>query len=143
MTTERRKFARFQRSAATSAEAILWDRLRARRFLGLKFRRQVPLLSYTVDLLCVDLKLIIEIDGTQHALHHVYDFERTKHIESQGYRVIRFSNEQVLNDLQAVLDAISAEMQVLHHLPPHQNTPSPLPLSHTGEGFQESSNTCL
>jgi very-short-patch-repair endonuclease len=129
MTSEKRQFARRQRRMPTAVEDTLWQALRNRKLLGLKFRRQVPLLGYTVDLMCFDLKLVIEIDGADHALRREYDLERTRGIESQGYRVVRFPNGQVLEDLQGVLDAVEAIARELHHFP------SPLPLSQTGEGF--------
>ena len=65
MTTEPRQFARNLRKAPTSAEDALWQALRDRRFQGLKFKRQVPLLGYTVDFLCFERKLIVEVDGAR------------------------------------------------------------------------------
>jgi very-short-patch-repair endonuclease len=124
MTTQQRQFARDLRQAPTSAEDRLWQQLRGRKFNGLKFRRQVPLLSYTVDFLCSDLKLIIELDGAGHAKRREYDAVRTQEIETQGFCVIRFSNDQVLNDLQAVLDVIGGFERTARHAP---SPPAPLP----------------
>jgi very-short-patch-repair endonuclease len=102
MTTEQRHFARRLRSRQTKPEDILWDILRNRRLDGLKFRRQVPLLIYTVDFLCLESRLIIELDGRQHGWEKAYDEARSREIEALGFTINRFSNEQVLNDLDFV-----------------------------------------
>lgn len=85
---------------------MLWSLLRNRQLDGLKFRRQVPLLSYTVDFICIDRKLVIEVDGRQHRWEADYDAARTGEIERHGFKVIRFSNAEVLNDRDAVVAAI-------------------------------------
>jgi very-short-patch-repair endonuclease len=130
MTTEQRTFARHLRKTNTTAEDLLWQHLRNRKFRDLKFRRQVPMLSYTVDFLCVDAKLIIELDGKGHADRPLYDAERTHEIESQGYRVVRFSNELVLNDLDAVFSAVSSAVDTSRHSP---SPPAPLPFGRGGK----------
>ncbi|MEE1657078.1 endonuclease domain-containing protein [Microvirga sp. CF3062] len=129
MTREPRQFARNLRKTLTSAEDVLWQALRGRRFHRLKFRRQVPFLNYTVDFLCVERKLIVEIDGKQHEWYAEYDSRRTKEIEHHGFKVIRFTNYDVMNDLESVLLRI-AEAAV----PPAASLPHPWPLSHSGEG---------
>jgi very-short-patch-repair endonuclease len=97
------------RTSQTEAEAKLWSRLRAGRFNGLKFRRQVPFSAdYVADFVCPAAKLIIEVDGSQHVDQLAYDALRTRFFEGQGYRVIRFWNNQVLGDLDAVLRAVMA-----------------------------------
>jgi very-short-patch-repair endonuclease len=106
MVTERHDFARHLRRHATRAEDTLWQALRNRRLGGAKFRRQVPLGAFVVDLLCAEARLIIEIDGVQHDWFDVYDARRTRHLEAMGYRVIRFSNAQVLDDLEGTLQSI-------------------------------------
>ncbi|HEV7256673.1 MAG TPA: DUF559 domain-containing protein [Bosea sp. (in: a-proteobacteria)] len=106
MTSERRQFARQLRQRATEPEDVLWSLLRNRQLDGLKFRRQVPLLSYTVDFICIDRKLVIEVDGRQHRWEADYDAARTGEIERHGFKVIRFSNAEVLNDRDAVVAAI-------------------------------------
>jgi very-short-patch-repair endonuclease len=106
MATERQDFARKLRRHSTKPEDILWDLLRAGRLDGLKFRRQVPLLAYTVDFLCFQRKLIIELDGRQHDGEREYDAARTQEIERHGFVVIRFRNDLVLNDRDAVIAAI-------------------------------------
>ncbi|MDX3809556.1 endonuclease domain-containing protein [Bosea thiooxidans] len=106
MTTEQRQFARKLRQQSTKPEDILWSLLRNRQLDGLKFRRQVPLLGYTVDFICIDRKLIIEIDGRQHCWEAGYDAARTREIEGHGFRVIRFGNTDLLWDRDAVIAAI-------------------------------------
>ncbi len=106
MTTEQRRFARQLRRQSTKPEDVLWSLLRANRLDGLKSRRQVPLLSYTVDFLCVDRKLVIELDGRQHDGEREYDAARTQEIERHGFVLIRFTNDLVLNDRDAVIAGI-------------------------------------
>jgi very-short-patch-repair endonuclease len=106
MATERQNFARKLRRQSTTPEDILWNLLRAHRLDGLKFQRQAPLLGYTVDFLCFQRKLVIEFDGAQHDVERDYDATRKQEIERHGFMVIRFRNEMVLNDRDAVLAAI-------------------------------------
>ncbi|CAN7557223.1 DUF559 domain-containing protein [Bosea sp. LjRoot90] len=108
MADEHRQFARRLRRQATEPEDILWELLRSRRLDGMKFRRQEPLLGYTVDFLCLERKLVIEIDGRQHGWEHGYDAARTDEIERHGFMLIRFRNEEVLNDRDAVIARIRA-----------------------------------
>ena len=103
MTTER---ARALRSNPTEAERTLWKRLRMRQLDGHKFRRQQPLGRYIVDFVCVERKLVIELDGGQHAEQVQSDVERTAWLEAQGFRVLRFWNYDVLNGPEAVTEAI-------------------------------------
>ncbi|MEL7038411.1 MAG: endonuclease domain-containing protein [Cyanobacteria bacterium J06592_8] len=98
--------ARFLRKNLTPAEAKLWSALRSRQLAGLKFRRQHPVGQFIVDFYCPSCKLIIEVDGDIHIQQQAYDEARTNHIQSFGYRVLRFTNEEVLCDLQTVLDHI-------------------------------------
>jgi very-short-patch-repair endonuclease len=100
--------ARALRRAMTEAELRVWYYLRAGRLGGLKFRRQVPLGDYVVDFICPSASLIIELDGGQHADRVAQDEERTRWLERQGYRVIRFWNSDVRENLQAVLQHIEA-----------------------------------
>ena len=117
MTTEQRRFARRLRAQSTDPEDIVWELLRNRRLAGLKFRRQVPLLGYTVDFLCVERKLIVEIDGRQHGSERDYDAVRTQEIERHGFAVLRFSNAQVLDDRDAVVAAIRLAARNLNREP--------------------------
>jgi very-short-patch-repair endonuclease len=106
MTGEQRRFARTLRQQATSAEDCLWTVLRGRRFHGLKFKRQVPCLLYTVDFMCLDRKLIVELDGRQHEWHRDYDAKRTEEIERLRFHLLRFTNDEILSDLDTVLHRI-------------------------------------
>ena len=90
----------------TPAEKRLWAAIRGRRLDGLKFRRQHALGSYIVDFICSEKRLIIEVDGDVHDEQIDYDADRTEQLEQYGYRVIRFRNVEVLNDLGTVLATI-------------------------------------
>ena len=103
--------ARHLRKQSTDAEKILWRHIRSRQLAGYKFRRQAPIGKYIVDFLCYEQKLVIEIDGGQHQLRSKSDSERTNWLEAQGFRVVRFWNNQVLAETEAVLEAILREMQ--------------------------------
>ena len=102
------KLAKELRSNMTNEESKLWYHLRAKRFFGLKFKRQVPIGNYIVDFLCPDKKLIIELDGGQHNEDNniSYDSERTKYLESEGYTVLRFWNNDVNKNTESVLETI-------------------------------------
>jgi very-short-patch-repair endonuclease len=99
--------ARELRSNQTDVEAKLWRRLRDRQVFGVKFRRQHPIGSYIVDFCCPTLRLIVELDGGQHAEQKAADQARTCFLESRGYRVLRFWNNQVMTQLDDVLEEIS------------------------------------
>lgn len=90
----------------TPAEAKLWSRLRAHQLAGAGFRRQHAIGPFIVDFCAPREKLIIEVDGSQHLEQQAYDAERTAYLESLGYQVMRFFNNQVENDIEAVLLAI-------------------------------------
>lgn len=99
--------ARRLRQELTPAESILWQALRGRQIEGLKFRCQHPVGRFIVDFYCPSVKLVIEVDGGIHDQQQVYDQARTEKLEAFGYRVLRFTNEQVMKDLSAVLEQIS------------------------------------
>jgi very-short-patch-repair endonuclease len=94
------------RQEATPAEDVLWQALRNRRLADLKFRRQVALGPYFLDFVCSEKRLIVEVDGDVHDEQIDYDAARTEHLEQYGYRVLRFRNDEVLDDLDTVLDTI-------------------------------------
>ena len=98
--------ARNLRKNLTDAERAMWNILRYRKVAGFRFRRQAPIGPYIVDFVCFENGLVIEVDGGQHAKLASNDALRTKWLESEGFRVIRFWNNQVLEDLDAVRDAI-------------------------------------
>ena len=95
--------AREMRKNFTDAELKLWKRLRNRLTDGEKFRRQQPIGKYIVDFVCAERKLVVEVDGGQHSENVAYDSERTAWLESQGYCVLRFWNNEVLVDVEIVL----------------------------------------
>ncbi|HLX52694.1 MAG TPA: endonuclease domain-containing protein, partial [Aquella sp.] len=97
--------ARQLRKNLTPAEIKLWQRLRRKQLAGLRFRRQVTIGKYIVDFICYEARLIIEIDGGQHNEDAIaqYDRYRDKWLEAQGYKVIRFWNNEVLGQIENVL----------------------------------------
>ena len=98
--------ARSLRRNSTDAEIILWQHLRDSRLLGYKFRRQVPIGKYIVDFLCEDKAIIIELDGGQHMERESYDQTRTDWLEAYGFRVLRFWNNDVMGNTDAVLERL-------------------------------------
>ena len=105
--TRNRSFARSMRREATEAEDRLWQELSSRRLEGIKFRRQYPIGDAIADLVCLESRLIIEIDGTQHA-ESAYDSKRDAELRARGFRVLRFWNDDVMRDLNSVCDTIIA-----------------------------------
>ena len=105
---ELRQFARELRARQTDCELLLWQKLRARQLLDLKFRRQHPCRPYVLDFYCVELQLAIELDGSQHltAGQRVYDQRRSLYLKGLGIEVLRFDNRQVLKEMQGVLQEI-------------------------------------
>ena len=96
----------------TKEEVKLWNKLKNRQLLNLKFRRQVPIGKYVVDFLCIDKKLIIELDGGQHNEPNniKYDEIRTEYLKEQGYKVLRFWNNEVWNNIEGVIETIINEV---------------------------------
>ena len=100
------EIARKLRRTSTDAELKLWHYLRNRNLVGHKFRRQHPLPPYIVDFVCIESKLIVELDGGQHLEQVLRDEERTAFLEALGFRVIRFWNDDVLLKPDLVLEEI-------------------------------------
>lgn len=117
--------ARKLRVNQTDAEKLLWGRLRARQLQNYKFRRQQPLGPYVVDFVCQQTRLVIELDGGQHQEQENADALRTAFLISQGYRVSRFWNNEVMANLDGVLQQI---LELLAETP----HPSPLPQGERG-----------
>ncbi|TPK58611.1 endonuclease domain-containing protein [Mesorhizobium sp. B2-4-15] len=107
VASAKRNFARSLRRAMTEAEERLWQELRDRRLDRIKFRRQTPIGKYVADFVCLEAGLIIEIDGSQHAESDT-DRIRKAELESKGFRVLRFWNDDVLKDIDGVCDTIIA-----------------------------------
>lgn len=103
---DRTRRARRLRWGMTSAESILWEILRGRKFQNLKFRRQAPVAGFVVDFLCPDLRLVIELDGGVHDLREVEDAARDERLRLAGYLVLRFRNNAFTTNPNVVLDAI-------------------------------------
>src|SRR5690606_26640676 len=99
-----RRNARRMRKALTEAELKLWNELRAHRLMGLSFRRQMPIAGYIVDFACPGRKIIVEIDGSQHADEENarYDEQRTRRLASLGWTILRFWNDDVLRAIDDV-----------------------------------------
>lgn len=104
-TSQTMHFAGELRCELTPAERRLWAYLRNDQ-LGVTFRRQHAIGHYIADFCCIEKELIIELDGSQHLEQEEYDAERTAFLESQGYQVLRFWNNEVLNDLDGVMCVI-------------------------------------
>jgi len=98
--------ARDLRKESTDAERLLWRHLRAKRFDGLKFRRQEPIGHYIVDFVSFDKRVIVEVNGSQHVGQKAKDDERTRWLGDQGFKVLRFWNRDVLKNIHGVLETI-------------------------------------
>ncbi|MDH3234659.1 MAG: endonuclease domain-containing protein [Alphaproteobacteria bacterium] len=107
----------------TNVERALWRRLRDRG-IGAKFRRQHPIGRYVVDFVCIEAGLVVEIDGGQHAEQRDRDALRTRYVEAEGYRVIRFWNNDVTENIDGVLSTIASALA----------KPSPQPSPASGRG---------
>ena len=97
------QYAKRLRSNSTNAERLLWMRLRGSRLRGYKFKRQQPLGLYIVDFICFEAKLVLELDGGQHADAEGADRSRDAWLQSQGFRVLRLWNNDVLQNIDGVL----------------------------------------
>ena len=99
-------FKKTLRESQTDAERRLWYRLRNRNFENHKFRRQHILRGYIVDFVCLEKKLVIELDGGQHVERTEYDSARTLKLEADGFQVMRFWNNEIFNNLDGILETI-------------------------------------
>jgi very-short-patch-repair endonuclease len=100
--------ARQLRRFPTEAEAFLWRQLRSRAFHGLKFRRQLSLGKYIVDFVCLEKRLVIDLDGSQHnaEAQRRYDTARDQWLRSQGFRILRYWNNEVFDEWEAIAEAV-------------------------------------
>jgi very-short-patch-repair endonuclease len=124
-----RSRAKSLRRAMTHAETLLWRYLKAHHVNGLGFRRQVPMRNYIADFTCHKVRLIVEVDGHSHDFksRQEYDHQRDAWFKSQGYVVLRFTNDEVLSNLMGVIEAIRAAASV-------REFPPSLTLPHNGGG---------
>jgi very-short-patch-repair endonuclease len=108
----RRATARRLRAKSTETEVLLWKRLRTIEIEGSHFRRQVPIGPYVADFACMAARLVIELDGSQHNTdaNRARDEWRTRWLESEGYRVIRFWNNDLTSNMDGVLETVYAEL---------------------------------
>jgi very-short-patch-repair endonuclease len=118
--------ARTLRQNMTEAERRIWQILRLSRMKGYKFRRQVPIGHYIADFVCHEARLIVEIDGGQHDRLSPRETERSGLLQSEGYRILRFWNDEVLANLDGVHQTIAAALGT---------SPPPKPSPIKGEGF--------
>jgi len=131
--------ARKLRKESTPAERLLWSALRNASFAGLKFRRQHPIGFYVADFCCQEEKLVIELDGDSHDFSERKDKERTEALNDEGYRVIRFANADVLDNLEGVLMMIARTLGIdWKTVFGNSNSPHPSPLP-KGEGTRDNS----
>jgi very-short-patch-repair endonuclease len=98
--------AKQMRQEMTPAERLLWERLKSRRLDGFKFRAQHPVGPFILDFWCPAKKLVVEVDGEVHAQRRGYDRARTEQLEAHDYTVIRFTNEEVMLDIESVVQEI-------------------------------------
>ncbi|MBI5212229.1 MAG: endonuclease domain-containing protein [Nitrospirae bacterium] len=128
--------AKTLRKSQTDAEKLLWKHLRAKQMEGLKFRRQQPIGNYVIDFICLEKSLVIEVDGGQHA-DNKKDEERDAWLKLEGFKVLRFWNNEVLTNMKGVLEVIRENC--LNHpplTPPLKGGDSiqPSPLAGEGKG---------
>ncbi len=121
-TINARTHARTLRREMTDSERKLWTGMRG-ELLGVKFRRQHPLGSYIADFACLQPKLIVELDGSQHVNQAAYDSRRDAFFRNQGFVVLRFASNEAFLNFEGVLSVIADQILVLSHACPHPNLP--------------------
>ncbi|HLM15974.1 MAG TPA: DUF559 domain-containing protein [Reyranella sp.] len=100
------RYARDLRRKPTDSELLLWNRLRRRQIAGFKFRRQHSVGPYICDFACVEARVVVELDGSQHVEQSAYDARRDAFLRSKGFRVLRFWNNDVLTQTEVVLETV-------------------------------------
>ena len=134
-----RQKAKQLRRNSTDAERKLWSYMRNRQLQSWKFRRQLPIGRFIVDFACTELRIIVEIDGGQHSEQIIYDLNRTKILQSKGYRVVRYWNNEVLENIEGVLEALTLtlsqrERELKNSSSQREESPTPSPLRGEGRG---------
>ncbi|MBI3918460.1 MAG: endonuclease domain-containing protein [Betaproteobacteria bacterium] len=124
------RHARALRNDATDVERHLWRWLRRRQLSGFRFRRQVPIGPYVADFACLEAKVVVEVDGGQHLDRRETDQRRDREIRNRGFQVLRFWDNQVLRETQAVVEEI---MRAVERHRPHPDLPP-----QAGEGTEGS-----
>jgi hypothetical protein len=118
----------------TEPEKRLWSKLRDRQLGGIKFRRQVWLAGYIADFYAAEVKLVIEVDGDDHAVREASDRHRTGILEREGFRILRFGNADVMDTLEGVLEAILMTVREIPSPTPAAAPSGPLPLPRRERG---------
>lgn len=118
------------RKNSTEAEKLLWFHLKSKQLDGLKFRRQEQIGPFIVDFVCYESKIVVEADGSQHLQNQSRDLARTEWLNSQGFDVLRFWNNEILTNTEGVLEEIRCRC----------STPLPDPLPHGERGIRERKN---
>jgi very-short-patch-repair endonuclease len=136
VTPKLRSFAKEQRSIPTRAEDLFWQQVRAGRFHGYKFKRQVPIAPYIADFLCAEARVIVELDGVPHDLseQREHDEKRDAFLRSQGFRVLRFSNDLMLGNGNPVLDTVRQAIEAKLGPSPDLLRRPPSPAEGRGKG---------
>ena len=106
MASRSTNVARGLRRRSTEAERLLWRHLRSKAFGGLKFRRQEPIGEYIVDFVCYEKRVVVELDGADHAMKRQEDQSRGEWLNEQGFEVLRFLNNEVLTNIDGVLEVV-------------------------------------
>jgi len=114
--------ARSLRKTQTVSEGLLWSVLRARQLCGLKFRRQHPIQPWIVDFACPQEKLVVEIDGRYHDNVAEDDLKRQQQLEAKGWKVIRFSDKDVAENVEEIARAIARELNLEYQFSPRKAT---------------------
>ncbi len=109
--TDRTERARELRKSSPAPERVLWGHLRGGRLEGYKFRRQQPLGSFIVDFVCLEMRLVVELDGGQHSEHADEDSRRDEWLREQGFEVLRFWNNEVTHELDGVKTRILEKLK--------------------------------
>ncbi len=117
---EKKAARKYLRNNSTKAEQLLWEQLKNKKFLDVKFRRQYSVDRYILDFYSIELRLGIELDGEIHEDENAieYDFKRTEYLKLRKIKVIRFSNKEIYNNILEVLKVIKQEIESCSNLPP-------------------------